>query len=239
MVAKGPLVLPSWQFPPSPTNGNDVPHHQPSPDLVSLVENYQTETIPLASAGDKLAAGVGQSFGFHASSIAVRNLGTVDLVVTNAPANAQPEGLVGPGTAIVPPGVLVVLNMPGTKHAFYGRPGELVEVTRYRDLQAPFMASTLGDWFVVNQPVPISGVLYTTPWGTRATYGGFTARETAGLSPVAFQLVDGAGKILADVNLNANGSTEEDTTMILCADPTISMVFIGGGGVLRFSLRCR
>lgn len=206
--------------------------------------SYQTETLPLAGPGDTLPAGVGQVIARDVcEAIKVVNYGTVDLIVEVGVAKNPPD-LIGPGVAIVPPGGVDVLQMPSRIHAFYGRAGELVGVTRYVHAQPPY-AGRISDglWHPVDLgPVATSVVGYTTPWGTRATFGGFTARETGETDPVTFKFRDGdasGGVLLEDVTLGPRGSTEANGLSIACTTNAIYVEFLGGGGTLELCLRVR
>lgn len=205
--------------------------------------SFATELLPLAGPNDRLPAGVGMVLAREeCMSIGVTNYGSVDVFV-NSGEPTDGALLIGPGAAMVPPGGFAMLTLPGHVHTFYGRPNELVGVTRFPKLQSGTVAQiSPGLWHPVDLGVVgASALAYTTPWGNPATYGGFTARETVGTSPVAFQVRDGTatGTLLADVNLGAGGSTEEDTTMSACATDSLFVVFIGGGGTLRLTLRVR
>jgi hypothetical protein len=184
------------------------------PDVL-LTENYQTDTMPLASSGDVLPVGTGQTIGYFAHSIAVRNLGTADVIVNNN-AIKLPPSPVGPGTGIVPPGTLAVFTMPGTLHSFYGRPGELVEVTRFRDWQPPLIVQGVGGWFNVDLGVlALSSTVYTTPWALPCTYGGFSARETSETGRFRFRFRDGgpAGPEVETISLSPGESTSDHNVL--------------------------
>jgi hypothetical protein len=226
-----------------------APEPRPEPDQepenTAHDTSFVTETLPLATVGDaRFAPGVGQTIARQdCMSLGVTNHGSGDLIVCNSPADDKPPGFIGPGVAIVAPGTFAMLTMPGRIHSYYGRPGELVGVTRFPDWQPGVVHYGPGLWFPVDLGIVGATIdpAYTTPWGTAAVYGGFTARETVGTSPVAFQIRDGSatGTVLDDVNLGAGGSTEEDTTYTRCTTPRLAVVFVGGGGTLRLTLRVR
>jgi hypothetical protein len=235
----------SWLARALPDEQRDDPSPPlPPAEFAPLSESFQTELLPLAGPGDALAPGVAVAIAREVCmSVAVTNYGSVDLIVNAGEPTDHPK-LVGPGAALVPPGGFAMLTLPGKFHSFYGRPGELVGVTRFPAWE-PGTVSTIsaGLWLPVDLGIVGGSIApaYTTPWGTRAVYGGFTARETVGASPVAFRLHDGGigGTVLEDVNLGGGGSTEEDTTMSTCAASSISVEFLGGGGTLRLTLRVR
>lgn len=152
-----------------------------------------------------------------AHSIAVVNLGTAVLTVTNSGLAGSPPGP-GRGTLKVLPGHSVCVPLIGMSHAFYGRPGELVSVVRYKTLQ-PFSASDVGgSYFPVSLGALVVGVpttIYTTPWGDKAYYGGINVRDTTAtpgtLDASELIIADGNGVELGSINLSGKESTDNDT----------------------------
>lgn len=184
----------------------------------------QSETIALDANGTRTVESH-----VPATSIAVANLGTAVLSVANSGLGARPPGP-GRGVLKVRPGAAICAPLLGTSHAFWGRPGELVTVVRYKTLQ-PFAATTgCGAYFGVSLgalAVGVPTVLYTTPWGDNAFYGGISVADTAGAagSPDTSELViaDGNGLVLDEVNLAGRESTE-DTFAIPIAAGTATIV---------------
>jgi hypothetical protein len=219
--------------------------HRPvdiEPDFAELFDgilpigwSFQTETLPLAGTGDKFAPGVGQTIAREdCMAIGVRNLGTVDLVVANGHANDKPEGLIGPGVALVPSGVFTVLTMPGKLHAFYGRPGELVEVTRYICAPPPVTVNGARRYHPVDLgSVTVSALAYTTPWGTKALLGGFGSRNPSTTTEAVFKLRDGTitGTVLENVSLAPQESTSDEDEDQLCTTASIFVEIVSGGPV--------
>lgn len=201
--------------------------------------DYVTEVLPLAASTGTYAAGVVQTKGLIAQSIGVRNLGTTNLIVRGEAADAIPAGFLAMG-AVVQPGEYAVLNLPSPVHSFYGRPGELVQVTRFQDEQQPLIVPGDGGWFTV----PINwatGVIYTTPWGLPAVYGGFTIRETTETDRYRFRFRDGniGGTIVDTVSIDAGGSRSDYGIFVGLATATVFLELVTSAGALEGSLRVR
>lgn len=212
-------------------------HERPSASVLALTpeSSFRTETLPLAGTNDRLSPGVGQVIAREScEAIGVRNLGTVDLVVAGAQANDRPEGLIGPGTVLVPSGVFGVLTMPGKFHSFYGRPGELVEVTRFVKAPSPVTVNGARRYFPVDcgtlNGAGSSGVKYTTPWGTGALLGGFGCRELTSTTPASFRIREGSltGRILETISLAANESTSDEDEDQLCVSSSLFVEWLSG-----------
>jgi hypothetical protein len=208
--------------------------------------SFVTEVLPLAGAGDaRFAPGVGQTIAREEClSLGVRNLGTTNLIVETGPANDRPAGFIGPGAAIVQPGEFAVLAFPEMIHAFYGRPGELVEVTRYPCAQPPHIDVGDGGWFAVDLgTVGVAALIYTTPWGLPCVYGGFSARETSEVGRYRFRIRDGntvGGPVLETISLAPGESTSDHSTITWCRTASLFLEPVApNAGTCEMVLRVR
>lgn len=197
----------------------------------------QSETIALDNAGMyALESHV------PAHSIAVVNLGSTVLTVSNSGLASSPPGP-GRGTLKVLPGHAVCVPLLGLSHAFWGRPGERVTVVRYKTLQ-PFSASDVGGSYLA-APLPsltigTPTVVYSTPWGDPAYYGGLEVADTfgpIGTSDVTEMIItDGNGVEVDRVNLAGGESTEDShARATLTTSPDLVATLVKGSlaGALR------
>lgn len=190
----------------------------------------QSETFALDSAG----MGQMQSH-VPAHSIAVVNLGTTVLTVSNSPLGASPPGP-GRGTLKVLPGHAVCVPLIGMAHAFWGRPGELVTAVRYKTLQPPSFADVGGSWFPVVLPALVVGVatvVYTTPWRDKAYYGGVELRDitaTPGAGDSSeLVITDGNGVEIDSANFSGKESNEDTFARpVLTTSNTIVATLVKG-----------
>lgn len=198
----------------------------------------QAETFALDANGQRILESH-----VPATSIAVVNLGTTVLSVSNgAGAAARPPGP-GRGTLKVLPGQAICAPLVGTAHSFWGRPGELVTIIRYKTLQPFACAHAPASYFGVSLgalAVGVATTIYTSPWGDHAYYGGISVADTAGVAgtPDTSELViaDGNGLVLDEVNL-AGRETTEDTFPIPVAAGTATIVATLNKGAVAGVLR--
>lgn len=197
-----------------------------SPDGV-----LQAETIALNAQGQRIIES-----NVPAHSIAVVNLGTTVLTVTNSGLASSPPGP-GKGTLKVLPGQSVCMPLIGQAHAFYGRPGERLTVVRYKTLQ-PFMMSEVGaGWFAVPLSTLAIGtpVTYTTPWGDNAYYGGLAISDTGGAAGTGdtseLIITDGNGVELDTLHLAGKETAESTYTRPIAATSSKIIVTLSKGAV--------
>lgn len=152
-----------------------------------------------------------------AHSIAVANLGTGVLTVSNAGMTQNPPGE-SAGMLKLLPGQAACVPLIGSAHALWGRPGDLFTFIAYKTLQ-PFAMSSVGGTYFAFSLAGIavgSPVTYTTPWGDPGYYGGLAVRDTAGAAGTSdtseLLIADSAGVILDEVNLAGRESTEDSHT---------------------------
>jgi len=165
-----------------------------------------------------------------AASVAVVNMGTTPVIATSGPRSSSAP-LTGVGMFVVGVGNFLCLPLAGSQHTFYGRPGELVTVVRYTCPQPPAAGTALGPaWFGVDVNAGVDNVVYATPHGLPAQYGGFSAAELTGAATAQFDVRDGAlgGKLIARVHLLANESRDEVNTAELLTTPKVFFNLISG-----------
>lgn len=200
-------------------------------------DDYRIETVQLDSTG--------YAFLFSRTvpeSIAVANLGTTTLIVQADHRSPAPTGLSGPQSVQIGSGCLVAGMAPSRLLSFYGRPGEYLVVQRYRDERIQAGQVSPERWFTIGN-LSASALIYTTPWGLPAEYGGFSARETTEVAGqrVRFRFRDGGatGPIIETVSLAPGESTSDHDIHSLLTTPSIYLENLAGGGTLELSVRVR
>lgn len=174
------------------------------------------------------------------AGLTVSNRGPRPVIVASGTAGIGPPGP-SPARFTVGPGRACTRPLTGTAFTVYGRPGADVGVSVWSHLQAPHEG-----WIaarpVTSFPLPgVSGLLGVQAGPlTGVGYHGFSVRETAGVSPVAFRVRDGAaaGTIADTVRLNPFESRAEfygPDGLELTGDVYVEL--LGGGGTLEGSIR--
>jgi hypothetical protein len=180
-----------------------------------------------------------------AASVAVMNFGTAILTVSTTGGGSAAAPGVGPGTIKLFPGEVICLPLIGTSHNFWGRPGELFSFVAYKTVQ-PFMASRLGGAYFtpnLNLSTLVVGpatIIYTTPQGDNAYYGGIAVADTLGPAGTAdvseLIITDGNGVELDRINLAGKESTEDlSDRPIAATSPSIRATLVKGAvaGTIR------
>jgi hypothetical protein len=209
-----------------------------SAELVRLTRGLSIDGVIATEVIQLDAQGTAEvSSSVPVASIAVTNLGTTRLTVAGQPRGGDAPDI-GTGVLKVAAGQFVCAPLASTVHSFYGRAGELVQVTRFAKAQCP-SAGQVSDqpWFtvtIVGLVVGTGVTQYTTPWGDPAVYGGITLQETTGPAgtPNVTELtvVDVAnGKVLDEISLAGRQSIHLELVKgKLCAGASIAITLIKG-----------
>lgn len=174
------------------------------------------------------------------ASIAVTNLGTMTVTVSTSSSGSSLPGA-SRGTVKIPAGGFLCVPLAGQELHFYGRAGELVNVTRYLRAVPPAAAqAAAAPWHTVTVTGLVVGQFitqYSAPWGEQAIYGGLSLQETTG--PVGtgdtteLAVVDVTSTLIVDqIALAGRESVGEEASRgRLCAGPALS-IFLGKGSVV-------